>query len=326
MENYRANSEKLVSENFEEQFEKKDIVEIDGKKIGVVDIKPQTPKTDVPVFICPGWAENSSVFKKNILTMAELGRETFFIDSAHGINIKGTKEDTDNFPKAELRKVEAFIKVLEEKNIDKIDAVAHSEGGIYLIIAAILYPEKFRNLVLVDPAGIIGKDNFIGLAKRFSADLINEIKRGIKEPNIRGPIIKKTYEAAKAIIANPKRSMEEVFAIAETRIDDLLRGLKEKGIGISIIHAVDDKAFPMKRVKETLYPLKDQTEQLQQEKNISKEDAMKEAKKTLEAKMVNGFYWVKGTHNELILNPEKYTKLVDFALTAMEEKDAKNSN
>ncbi|MFH1192401.1 MAG: alpha/beta fold hydrolase [bacterium] len=297
MENYRANPEQFVLENFEEQFKKKDIVEIDGKKIGVVDIKPQTPKTDVPVFICPGWAENSSVFKKNILTMAELGRETFFIDSAHGINIKETKENTDNFPEAELRKVEAFIKVLEEKNIDKIDAVAHSEGGIYLIIAAILYPEKFRNLVLVDPAGIIGKDSFIGLAKRFSADLINETKRGIKEPNIIGPIIKKTYEAAKAIIANPKRSMDEVFAIAKTQTEDLLKELKEKGIGISIIHAVDDKAFPIDNVQE----------------NITKDD-------------VNGFYSVKGTHNEIILNPEKYTKLVDFALTAMEEKDAKNSN
>ncbi|MBI3630949.1 MAG: hypothetical protein HY221_01260 [Candidatus Sungbacteria bacterium] len=34
--------------------------------------------------------------------------------------------------------------------------------------------------------------------------------------------------------------------------------------------------------------------------------------------MVDGFYSVNGTHNELYLHPEKYTALVDNALDALE--------
>lgn len=293
MEKFNPSPEELGLKSLEEQFEKKEKLIINDQEVKVRDIIPKNLEDETPVFIGTGWAEPPEAYKENILTMAECGRRTLAIEasSTHGVKDKEIEENNPDLPKAELRKIAALIKTLEEKQIDKIDAVSHSEAGLYTVLAAFLYPEKFRNIILVDSAGIIGKDSFMGLAKRFSADLLNEAKRGKEDPQLRGTIMKKTIEGAKSIAANPKRSLEEVFAIAKTQISDLLQELREKGIGVGIIHAVDDKAFPMERVQETI-----------------KKD------------MVDGFYSVRGTHNEVMLKPEEYTKLAANALTDIENK------
>lgn len=276
--------------SLEEQFQKPHILEIGGKEIEVVDIQPEISKTEVPVVVAPGWAATPEVFKDNILTLAELGRRTISINSPHGIET----DVADGLPEAELRKVAALVETLKEKDINQVDAVGHSEAGIYLTIAATLYPDKFRNLVLVDPGGMIGEDRPERLAARFSMDIIKQLIRSTKEHEIIKPIRKASSVAGKAIMGGPRKSFQEVLDISNTQIHELLRGLRKKGIGISIIHAVDDKAFPMDRVQK-----------------IAKKDQL------------NGFYSVKGTHNEFYLHPEKYTKLAEHALTALESRKSK---
>ncbi|MFH0856301.1 MAG: hypothetical protein V1860_00185 [bacterium] len=132
------------------------------------------------------------------------------------------------------------------------------------------------------------------MAKRFLSDLLEESKRIKEEPELAKIITKKGKEGVKSIMDNPKMALKEVFAIAKMETVDLLKVLKEKGIGVSIIHAANDKAFPMDKVQE----------------NIKEEQ-------------VDGFYSVKGTHNELILHPENYTALIDLALSKMGDRNNK---
>jgi hypothetical protein len=75
------------------------------------------------------------------------------------------------------------------------------------------------------------------------------------------------------------------------RGQDLLRHIRQTGIRISIIHGVDDGTFPMDRVQ-----------------GVVKSD------------MVDGFFSVKGRHGQFQLEPDGYTRLADFALTAMDSK------
>jgi len=65
---------------------------------------------------------------------------------------------------------------------------------------------------------------------------------------------------------------------------------------ISIIHGVDDKFFPMERVQ-----------------------------KMTTSKIVDGFYSVKGTHNEILLHQETHTKLIGQVLDALEKKSEKDN-
>lgn len=270
--------------SLEEQFKNPKILELYGGKVEVVDISPENQKDEVPVVVAPGWMATPEVFKDNILTLAELGRRTISVNSPHGIEA----EKIENFPDAELRKAAAFIKTLEEKNINKVDAIGHSEAGIYLTVAATIYPDKFRNIILVDPGGMIGKDNIARLSVDFSLDIIKQTIRSIKDRRLIKPILKSFWEGGKLKNLHPVRAVREILAISDFQIHELLRGLKEKGVGLSIIHAIDDKAFPMDRVQK-----------------IAKTDQL------------DGFYSVKGTHNEFYLKAKKYTQLADEALTAL---------
>jgi len=286
--------EQFSHKPLEEQFNNREAIEFPGGNVEVVDIDPETKKTEIPVLVAPGWTATAEVFKNNILTLAEAGRRTISISAPHGIET----EEIENFPEAELRKVAAVTEILEEKNIEKIDAVGHSEAGIYLTIAATLHPEKFRNIVFVDSGGMIGEDKIENLSTRFSADTVQQIINGIKDRKLIKPMTKIFSEAGKSISSSPLKSLREVLAISDSQIHNLLRGLKKKGIGISIIHAVDDKAFPMDRVQQ-----------------IAKADQL------------DGFYSVKGTHNQFVLKAKEYTQLADEALTALESKKLnKNKN
>lgn len=280
-------SSQEVRDALVKQFESPDTLKINGKTLKVVDIRPENQKTEVPVVVAPGWAKNPEVFRENILSLAELGRRTISIESFHGIKIS----NVENLPDAELRKMAAIIKALDKKGIGKVDAIGHSEAGAYLTIAATLFPDKFRNIILVNPAGMIGEDDIKSLSIRFSSDIVGEIANSFKDRHQIKPMLRAYTETGKAIASNPKQALKQAVAVSGTQIQQQLKELKEKGVGISIIHAGKDKVMPMDRVQK-----------------VAKEDQF------------HGFYSVAGTHNQIYLEARRYSLLVDKALTALERR------
>jgi len=278
-------------DSIDEQFKSPEILKLGEEEVEVVDIKPENPKTEIPTILVPGWTATPETFKDNILDLAELNRRVISINAPHGIDVS---EQVENIPEAELRKVVALAKVLEEKKIDKVDIVAHSEGGLYGTIAATLYPEKIRNLILVDPASMIGKDNPRRLSTDFSMDFLKQAVRGIKDGEARKAIFRLSKESVKAMARNPMQAVKQVFAMSDSDIRGMLEKLKKQGVGISVIHAVDDKAFPMERMQEMV-----NTDQ------------------------VDGFYSIKGTHNEILLNHKRCSELADQALSDLEKRQKK---
>src|SRR3989344_5336699 len=101
-------------------------------------------------------------------------------------------------------------------------------------------------------------------------------------------------EAAKYSSANPLRTLAEARVISASDIYESLLKLREQGIGVSVVHAVDDTLFPMEKVLET-----------------AKE---KGGMDTI------GFYSVKGDHREISVHPEKYTALAVDALENLSNK------
>lgn len=275
------------SAQLEEQYNNSETVELYGGKLHVVDVQPEQQKSEIPVFVAPGWAANAEVFKDNILGCATEGRRTLSLQNFHGIKA----ENIDDYPNAELRKVAALIKTLDEKQIEKTDVIAHSEGALYTIIAAKLYPDRFRNIVLVAPAGMIGKDTVTRLGVGFSHDVTRQMVNGVIDGEIRRPMLRAFRESGKAVASGPLESVKQVFAIADAEIHNWLKELKDQGIGIAIIHGVDDKAFPMERMQA-----------------VAKSEQM------------HGFYSVKGGHNDIYLKPKEFTALAENALSGLENR------
>lgn len=280
--------------SLEEQFAEKEIVRVRDEELGILDIVPEHLKTETPTFFVPGWGMTPEAYRENILELAGKDRRVLSFESPHGIDAGTLKEmqDAASMPEAELRKVSALVTALIAKNLSEVNVVAHSEGGLYTILAATLFPEKFKRIVLVNPGGMIGEDSPRQLVKRTAEETLAEASATISDKEKREHAATILRIGTESAARNPAQSLREMRAIAGTQIHELLRGLKERGVRISIIHSVDDKIFPMERVQE-----------------IAREDQL------------DGFYSVKGTHNIFALEPREYTELVDQALSALETKD-----
>ncbi|MGB7957907.1 MAG: alpha/beta hydrolase [Minisyncoccia bacterium] len=294
----QLNSIEAEKPKLAEPWEHPDRFHFEGTEVFAYDIKPEHEKTDIPVAFAQGFGGTPLMFKKDIDTLVEHERRVISVDAMHGVPHNIPEEKKRGLPDAELRKVAALLNTLDAKNIDKVDGVGNSEGSMVLVLAAALYPERFRNLVLEQPAGLIGKDTPLKLGVRFETDIIaSEIKAARnKVPRSPHGITPPKKEASDLSPKNLYLALQEIRAMANTKLPELLAELKNRGIGISIIHGAQDKAFPMERMQEMV-----------------------------KANMIDGFYSVRGSHAEVRPEEEKkaYTELAEYALATMEKKQEK---
>lgn len=200
----------------------------------------------------------------------------------------------NKFAEEELRKAFALIALLWRKGVKKADVIAHSEAGINVAIAASIAPERFRNIVFVDPGGLIGQESFSALFKRFAADAVKDgIKMlfGTAEPKEIFRLGRAGKETVHYFFQNPARALKEASAISKSDIRNMLKDLHNRGMGIAVMQSVDDPVFPMERVQENL-----------------------------EAEGIDGFLSVKGKHDEIYTNPEKYVPAAEKLLELLERK------
>ena len=152
------NAELEKEPKFAEQWEHPDRFHFEGTEVFAYDIKPEHEKTDIPVAFAQGFGGTPLMFKRDIDTLVEHERRVVAVDAMHGVPHNIPKEKKRDLPDAELRKVAALLDTLDAKNIDKVDGVGNSEGSMVLVLAAALSPERFRNLVLEQPTGLVGED------------------------------------------------------------------------------------------------------------------------------------------------------------------------
>lgn len=215
------------------------------KEEEIIRINPENPKSEMPVFFSPGWGVTET--SKSIMeAIGDEGRKvisTFFTREEKIVN-NGEKED---IPIAELQKALAIIETIEKSGVDKVDAIGHSEGGLNLVIAASLYPEKFRNIVLIAPAGMMKNDSYLNLVKRFTIDeTFEEVKKSDKI-NINS-FYSYLKDVFRHVLKNPILSNKEIKAMTQMDIFEMTKQLKEKGVGVGLVCGAYDKVFPIEEV------------------------------------------------------------------------------
>jgi len=268
-------------------------VETIGRVAGdlkVTDIAPENLKDQVPVIILPGWGETPATHKDSAEIVAKEGRRaiTFQVPRIGGA------EKQDEHHQSEYNKARALIDTLNKKEIKQVDIIAHSEGALSAIIAAEIFaqerqPQRIRNIVFVEPVGLIGRDNLAKLVGRWGAMMTKDIGRFVKGSlKDKGNMARAFNEANRYVVSNPIKTVSEARQISSSDIYDSLTHLRELGIQTSVIHAVDDSLFPMEKVMET----------------VKEKGGMDTA----------GFYSVKGDHREISIHPEKYASLAVNAL------------
>lgn len=238
-------------EDFQLKDEKKVITEENWKNLPAEATysKSENSKTDIPVFLMPGWASTPGItFKDCIKKLNSKGRDVLSVESTRTMEILATKEE--KHPIVEIQKAMVILKVLEEKGIKKTDMLLHSEASINGLIAASMAPEKFRKIIMAMPVGIISKDSFWELAGRFSKEMFAGAINMIKDPKKIKPTNIYLLDFFRYIAKNPMLALKEVLAISESDMSYLVKNLEEQGIQIEILAASNDQVSTSKRIKE----------------------------------------------------------------------------
>jgi pimeloyl-ACP methyl ester carboxylesterase len=298
--------------------ERKETVKINGGSIETIDLQPEKLTDEVPVLVAPAWAGSIEAYRNALETLAEQGRRVVSLNHArHGGELPAPEDLPEllkDMPTEELRKAESLLALLESKGIKQVDVVAHSEGAANALAAILLAPERFRNIVLVGPAGLIGEDNPIRLAKGFIKDslmvnkpTLEEIpiseeekeyrqKRGIEStnlPKLPGPPFSGTafLDMVKYMASNPHRSVQEIIDIARTRLEEVIKEAHRRGVGIVIMSNVDDPVFPTGEIS-----------------------------KMVNGQMIDGFLSMRGGHGEIVGKPEHFMTAAEEMLRSLHAK------
>ena len=154
-------------------------------------------------------------------------------------------------------------------------------------------------MVLVNPAGLMGEDRLPNVLGRFILKNAWNVLSYLREKGASEQVQTGLVEGGKYVAQNPVRAITEVSQVASARIEDLLLDLHSQGIGIVIIHGVQDMGFPMDRIQKTV------------------------VSDTEPFGFVDGFLSVQGGHDELYIHPEQYAGAAEQMFSALEKKKKK---
>jgi len=232
--------------DFQSQFKAKKRIDFHGHPISFVDVVPAVLKSSVPIFIAPGWGETPRTFKDLIHLLFDAGFRV--------ISVTHPRQDLklitrQNISRLEFQKAEIILTVLKSLGISKVNAIAHSEGAINIVIAAHLHPSMFKDILLAGPGGLVEGEGFLELVSRFIGNMIQGGMRAFIDPVARMNLIMSGVETFRYFLMNPVMSLLEGSAISRMHLQGFLTELHENNIRVGIIHGTDDVVFPLKKMK-----------------------------------------------------------------------------
>ena len=277
------------SQDLEAQFDRQEPTVFNKKPFDIVDICAGECKTKMPTYVAPGWGATPSVYKQAIISLAATGRRVIAASGFPELMKSNTHAGSDDlgFPKIEWRRAEMVIRILDAKKIPQVDAVGHSESALFLALAAYRHPARFRNLILINPVAVARHHSKKKMLWRSFREYFAMRKTHATQAHVRESFL--TH--MRIMMANPKMHWSASDTFFSSKLPPVLRELKTRGHGISIIHGKDDQLFPVEEV-------------------VQKVDR----------ETVDAFYEVDGSHSDLHLDPEPLIKVIDFALDELEKK------
>lgn len=217
-----------------------------GGAFRMVSYNPGQVRDPVPVVLVPGWAITRRTLEPAAEELAQRGRRVLALESrrsgADGVAAK------DGLTRA----ADATLIAARLGGQPHVDAVAQSAGAHAALLAAQSQPQRFRSIVLVDPAGLQGAEDFCSLALRFHAHIAGNIRRAVHAPEQRRRALGYQHQGALWIARAPVGALRDAAALAALDLRPLLLEAQSNGIRIGIIHGAVDSLMPMAGVQSTV--------------------------------------------------------------------------
>lgn len=266
MEGFRENptlieKEHITNESFEEQFNKEQVLSIEGvDDIPYTIVVPENLISEDWVVYVGGFGQGKESYLDEIQNLAQSGRKVLFTNPTKGItrNEDLIPENINDLPKTITAKSEAVQKILERVGADNVDLVGHSQGAAVVAAYAAEHPNIAKRIVLECPAGSLeGDDSRERIMGRFVADKVAALATDT------GKIAGKSGRRAgksfsKEVFGDYKnigfRLREEIPGVAAVDIAPLLKDIKQRNEGteIVLVNANKDKVYSPERIENTL--------------------------------------------------------------------------
>lgn len=307
--------------------------------------------------VLPGWGKTIENAEKGLEVLNDNDRDVASLSHPRTEGIifdRKTPEGSfpfDEYPKEVQRRATSDYRLIEseilrkmksnkEQEIDindnlEVDVIAHSMGALDSTLAVRMikedYPDVDIKMVLVSPAGLIGRDSVVGLGARFTGQ-IGESVEAKADPEVKKIVQLAGKEFFKYFNDNPARIVGETLAIAKTQTPELLKELKAEGVGITIMVGADEPTFPNKKITKNLIDLGHVKQKINfpatgysvgEGKNAQTfHDPEQESNVKIESEsdMFDGYVVVRGGHNKIYFYPEQYMALAEDLLTNMRNK------
>lgn len=223
----------------------KQTINIGGYSVDVYiyDILPIRPRSIIPVIICPGFLEVPKSWEKHADLLSVKGFRVIAYDAPHGLPLSHVGPSMGEY-RIELQKMQTLVAVMQALKIDRADLIGRSEGAIWALLAAVYYPEKVRNIVLQNPAGLIGKDWFLPFLFRWCHDMRQTRRNEEGDPSPFSPI-----PANSVMARNWWRTIKEIWAIMYSDTYRSLQVACARHVKIGIISTDHDHLFPAELVR-----------------------------------------------------------------------------
>lgn len=267
-----------------------------GEEVGLLEARPAYP-LDIPTIIAPGFSETLHTVRDLTVGLAKHGgrQAIAFAQPRRGGHEPLADMRETGYASEYIERAERLLQMLIETDMKQVDIIAHSQGCIDAVVAALMAhetnPGLIRNIVLVNPAGAIGTDHgAIRTVIRSLHEIVEDTKVAAHHPSKLPSLARALQGAVKYILPNPLRAVGEARATLRTDIRAGLQELRRQEVGIALVAGVDDELFPMD-----------------------------EFQHSITTDEVDGFYSVKGGHNEDWLRPEKHAPALASILDSLHD-------
>lgn len=245
------------------------------------------PEDTTPIMIALGYSTGDIAARRNAISLAELGRSVATFDLPPQNKYFDTSlnypPNTPDFTKvhvtALLRSLEESDKKVFNNPDGKYDVMAYSVGAINTIKAAMIRPEKFRKILLVNPAGLtFSTDPYWKRYKTLATNAFNHRAQVLSEagkkpmtfadrmallynfewggdidPDANKPYMLHTEFSEEMEAISKKGGWKMPFkvadAISRTDLVPMIQHLQSLGIKIGVLPAEHDPLFPEQQIE-----------------------------------------------------------------------------
>ena len=216
-------------------------------RVDVYDVVPEEQKFLIPVIICPGWVEVPISWSKHIDRLVELGYRVIAFDAPHGLPIPTQPGPWGYILGAlfiERQKMATLIAIMNAMNIKRADLIGRSEGAMWALLTAHHHSERVRNIVLQNPAGLIGQDWIIPFLIRWRRDMRQTALNEENDPAPYAPVPAWTVWAQSYL-----RTAREVIALMFANSRRQLCEARVNGHKVALITTDHDRLFPVELIR-----------------------------------------------------------------------------